>query len=93
MSAVVLVTGAMAAGKSTVARAPAHAAEGFTAVVRDAVPGPEPAAYGGGWTPEGMDRAMREETERIGLWLDTSELTVDETVETILARLGEARIV
>ncbi|MFG3506388.1 AAA family ATPase [Streptomyces sp. NPDC047821] len=176
MSAVVLVTGVMAAGKSTVAQAlaerlpraahvrgdvfrrmivsgreemvpgagegalaqlrlryrlsaataDAYAAEGFTAVVQDVVLGPELAAYtrlvrtrpfhvvvlaprpdavaareagrgktgyGGGWTPEGMDRAMREETERIGLWLDTSELTVDETVETILARLGEARIV
>ncbi|WP_208719862.1 AAA family ATPase [Amycolatopsis circi] len=33
-----------------------------------------------------LDAYLREETSRIGLWLDTSELTVEETVDEILAR-------
>lgn len=41
--------------------------------------------YGGGWTPEELDRELRESTPRIGLWLDSSALTVDETVDRILA--------
>jgi hypothetical protein len=39
-----------------------------------------------------LDRYLREETPRIGLWLDTSEQSPDETVEEILRRLDEARI-
>jgi predicted kinase len=175
VSAVVLVTGIMAAGKSTVAQAlaerlpraahvrgdvfrrmivsgradmrpdageealaqlrlryrlsaataDAYADEGFTAVVQDVVLGPELAAYirlvrtrpryvvvlaprpdvvaareagrgksgyGGGWTPERLDRGLREETARIGLWLDTSELTVEATVDAILADMDRALV-
>ncbi|GGU66605.1 AAA family ATPase [Streptomyces lavendofoliae] len=175
MSAVVLVTGVMAAGKSTVAQAlaerlpraahvrgdvfrrmivsgradmapdagdealaqlrlryrlsaataDAYADAGFTAVVQDVVLGPELAAftrlvrtrplhvvvlaprpdvvaareagrdktgYGGGWTPELLDRGLREETARIGLWLDTSELTVEGTVDAILGDLDRALV-
>ena len=33
-----------------------------------------------------LDAYLRRETPRIGLWLDTSEQTVDETVEEILTR-------
>lgn len=33
-----------------------------------------------------LDTQLRQETPRIGLWLDTSEQTVNETVEEILAR-------
>ncbi|MEZ4668022.1 MAG: AAA family ATPase [Anaerolineae bacterium] len=44
------------------------------------------------WTPEGLDAALRNETPKLGLWLDTSTLTVDETVDSILARLDEALI-
>ncbi|MFI0983534.1 AAA family ATPase [Streptomyces sp. NPDC021093] len=173
-SAVVLVTGAMAAGKSTIAQAlaerlpraahvrgdvfrrmvvsgraemapgagedalaqlrlrhrlsagtaDAYAAEGFTAVVQDIVIGkdldeyiglvrtrpmyvvvlaPDPqtlavrdegrakTGYGGGWTPEVLDRAMREETPKRGLWLDSSGQTPQRTVDEIIARLDEAR--
>ena len=39
-----------------------------------------------------FDRVLREETPRIGLWLDSSTLTVAETVDTILARIDEARV-
>ncbi|WP_055702354.1 AAA family ATPase [Streptomyces silaceus] len=46
----------------------------------------------GAWTVEDLDAALREQTPRIGLWLDSSELTVDETVDAILERLGEARV-
>ncbi|CAM5668329.1 hypothetical protein GCM10010329_35740 [Streptomyces spiroverticillatus] len=174
-SAVVLVTGAMAAGKSTVAQALAerlpravhvrgdvfrrmvvsgrvemtpdageealaqlrlryrlsavtadtYASEGFTAVVQDIVLGEELERYVGlvrtkplyvvvlapdagalaareegraktgyseGWTPALMDQGMRETTPRIGLWLDSSELTPKGTVDEILVRLSEARV-
>ncbi len=33
-----------------------------------------------------LDQVMREETERTGLWLDSSELTAEQTVDEILAR-------
>ncbi|HLV36532.1 MAG TPA: AAA family ATPase [Spirillospora sp.] len=44
------------------------------------------------WTPKMLDDGLRHETPRIGLWLDTSDLTVSETVDTILARLEDAAI-
>ncbi|MFB6819433.1 AAA family ATPase [Streptomyces sp. NPDC056347] len=173
--AVVLITGVMAAGKSTLAQAlaerlprsvhvrgdvfrrmvvsgraetvpgaPQEAADqlrlryrlsamtadtyaeaGWTAVVQDVVLGgeltryvdlvrtrplyvvvldPEPAAvaereaarpkngYGAGWTVESLIGVAREETPRIGLWLDTSGQTVAESVDAVLAGLDEARI-
>jgi cytidylate kinase len=40
-------------------------------------------AYGV-WTPRELDRSLREETPRFGLWLDTSDLTPAETVDEIL---------
>lgn len=45
--------------------------------------------YVDGWTPEAFDREFRESTRGIGFWLDTSDLTVDETVDRILAHIGE----
>ncbi|WP_437722321.1 AAA family ATPase [Sorangium sp. So ce861] len=39
-----------------------------------------------------FDRVLREETPRLGLWLDTSDLTVEETVDEILGRFGDARV-
>lgn len=173
-SAVVVVTGIMAAGKSTVAQrlaerlpraahvrgdafrkmivtgradmAPEAAAEaeaqlrlryrlatatadeyaraGFTAVVQDVVLGehlrafvdavrtrpryvvvlaPSPEAVAareagrpktgyGAWTVEDLDRGLRDGTPRLGLWLDTSDQTPDQTVDALLAGLGQARI-
>jgi predicted kinase len=38
------------------------------------------------WTITQLDRGLREETPRLGLWLDTSDQTPDETVTEILAR-------
>jgi adenylylsulfate kinase-like enzyme len=40
----------------------------------------------GAWTVSHLDAVLRSQTPRVGLWLDTSEQTVDETVEEILAR-------
>ena len=37
-----------------------------------------------------LDGNMRRETRRVGLWLETSEMTAEETVEAILARQDEA---
>ena len=39
-----------------------------------------------------FDRVLRAATPRLGLWLDTSSWTVEETVAQILARLPEARV-
>ncbi len=44
------------------------------------------------WTVEELDRFLREETPRVGLWLDTSEQTPEETVAAILADLDTARV-
>jgi predicted kinase len=38
------------------------------------------------WTVEQLHRAFVRDTPRLGLWLDTSDLTPDETVDGILAR-------
>ena len=46
----------------------------------------------GEWDVDGLCRAMEDETPRIGLWLDTSELSADETVGEILRRRPEARV-
>ncbi|CUW28814.1 Chloramphenicol phosphotransferase-like protein [Streptomyces reticuli] len=175
MDGVVLVTGVMAAGKSTVAQrlaealpraahvrgdafrrmivsgrveyapgargeaaaqlalrhrlsaatADGYAAAGFTAVVQDVVLGAylrtytglvrtrplyvvvlAPAAaevaareagraktgYGGEWTVAALDEELRLRTPRIGLWLDTSGWTPEETVEAILADTQRARV-
>ncbi|MGW5749611.1 AAA family ATPase [Nocardia rhamnosiphila] len=41
-------------------------------------------AYGA-FTVSALDTVLREMTPRVGTWIDTSDLTVDETVEAILA--------
>lgn len=46
-------------------------------------------AYRGDVTPQGLDEAMRE-TPRIGLWLDTSDLSPEETVDELLRRRDES---
>lgn len=48
--------------------------------------------YGDGWTPAGLDAGLRAETPRIGLRLDTSRLTAEETADAILARMAESAI-
>jgi hypothetical protein len=42
------------------------------------------------WTPERLDAAFREGTPRIGLWLDSSDQTPEETVDEIVRRSAEA---
>lgn len=42
------------------------------------------------WSPAELDRALRTDTPRLGLWLDTSALSVEETVNTILEQLDKA---
>jgi AAA domain len=48
-------------------------------------------AYRGTFTPAENDAHVAA-TPRVGLWLDTSEQTPDETVDEILARVAEARL-
>ena len=48
----------------------------------------------GSWEVSEFDRLFRNETPKIGLWLDSSEQTPEETVEEILERAWrEARII
>jgi hypothetical protein len=46
----------------------------------------------GVWTADSLDHALRHETPRLGLWLDTSDQTPDETVAAIRAYLTSARL-
>ncbi|MFB7076379.1 hypothetical protein [Streptomyces sp. NPDC056308] len=43
-------------------------------------------SYGAGWTVKALDRVLREET--IGLRLDTTGQSVEQTVDAVLAGLG-----
>uniref|UniRef100_A0AAU1U2I4 AAA family ATPase n=1 Tax=Streptomyces sp. NBC_00119 TaxID=2975659 RepID=A0AAU1U2I4_9ACTN len=49
--------------------------------------------YGGPWTVDILDDALRRDTPLRGLWLDTSNQTPHQTVDQILADLATARIV
>jgi hypothetical protein len=44
-----------------------------------------------GWTPEAFDRLVRAQTPRLGLWIDNSNLTAEQTVDHILAHAADTR--
>lgn len=46
----------------------------------------------GDWTPDALDHSLRTETPRLGLWLDNSDQTVEQTVDTILAQLSDSAV-
>jgi chloramphenicol 3-O-phosphotransferase len=41
---------------------------------------------------QGLDQALRHETPRIGLWLDSSDHEPEQTVDAIAARAADARV-
>ncbi len=45
-----------------------------------------------GFSPADLDRVVRDDTPRLGYWLDSSDLTPDETVDAILADLAAAAV-
>lgn len=49
--------------------------------------------YGPNFPVDAFDQTFRSETPRLGYWLDTSALSVAESVEVILAHLDEARVI
>lgn len=50
-------------------------------------------AYGPGrWSVGGLQAVLREETDRIGLWLDTTRQGAEQTVEAILTDLDASRV-
>jgi len=50
-------------------------------------------AYGPGrWSVGGLQAILQEETDRIGLWLDTSRQSAEQTVEAILSDLDASRV-
>lgn len=48
--------------------------------------------YTPSFSPGAFDHAFRTETPRMGLWLDTSNLSVEETVDYILTHLDQAQV-
>lgn len=61
--------------------------------VREREAGRDKIAYrDGAASLDRLDLALKDETPRFGLWLDTSELSVSETVDTILERADEALV-
>ncbi len=44
----------------------------------------------GAFTPDQLDAILRADTPRLGFWLDSTDLTVDQTVDQILANLDDA---
>lgn len=46
----------------------------------------------GSWTVGGLDHVLRATTPRLGLWLDSTGQTPEETVDAILDRLGEGLV-
>jgi predicted kinase len=102
------------------ATADAYARAGFTAIVQDVILGEDLASYlelvetrprhlivlapraevveqreaargktgySDAWPVASLDRSLREDTPRLGHWIDTSEQTPDETVELILGQV------
>ncbi|MBO0803016.1 MAG: phosphotransferase [Nocardiopsaceae bacterium] len=50
-------------------------------------------AYGPGrWSVSGLQALLRQETDRIGLWLDTTRQSAEQTVEAILSDLDASRV-
>jgi predicted kinase len=49
-------------------------------------------AYRGDLSPQAMVSGLRSTTPRLGLWLDSSRMTVRETVDAIIGRLDDARV-
>jgi chloramphenicol 3-O-phosphotransferase len=49
-------------------------------------------AYKDGWTIDGLNTELHTNTAKLGLWLDTSNLTPHQTVDEILVRLPETLI-
>ena len=62
------------------------------AVVGARETGRDKTGYGDVAGVEAFDRVLRAETPRLGLWLDTSDLTVPETVDYILTNLEQAKV-
>ena len=46
----------------------------------------------GRWSVAGLQAVLREETDRIGLWLDTTWHSAEQTVEAILSDLDASRV-
>lgn len=46
----------------------------------------------GGWSVSDFDTLLRDGTPRLGLWVDSSELSVEETVDAVLRDLPSALV-
>jgi cytidylate kinase len=44
------------------------------------------------WTPHMLDQGLKAETPKVGLWLDTSSLSIDETVAIIHSQIDQAKL-
>ncbi len=62
------------------------------AVVAEREAGRDKRGYGNAGEVASFDEVLRTQTPRLGLWLDSSGLSVDETVDHILANLSTAQV-
>jgi hypothetical protein len=46
----------------------------------------------GRWSADGLQAVLRQQTDRIGLWLDTTRQSAGQTVEAILADLDASLV-
>jgi predicted kinase len=60
--------------------------------LREREEGRAKAGYGGAWTVAALDDLLRYQTPRIGLWLDTTTMTAQETADAVLRQLAAARV-
>jgi hypothetical protein len=44
------------------------------------------------WTPHGLDQELRTATPKIGLWVDSTDMTVEQTINHIFANLDQALV-
>ncbi|MFK0155414.1 AAA family ATPase [Streptomyces sp. NPDC090493] len=62
------------------------------AAVAEREAGRSKSGYGPAWTIADLDAELRLRTQPLGLWLDTSALSVEQTVQAILAGTERSRV-
>jgi adenylate kinase family enzyme len=104
--ALFVISGVSASGKSTVARLLAERfslipvpefhlvfLDPDAAAIEQRERERDQVAYAPGrWSVGGLQAVLRNETERIGLWLDTTGQSAEQTVDAILANLDASRV-
>jgi len=88
-----VISGVPASGKTTVSRL-VHLVflDPGEAAVANRDRGRSKTAYGNHWDVGELREVLRVETARLGLWLDSTELSAEQTVDRILGNLGASLV-